>query len=97
MERITATYFIETPSSPKKAAEVLAGEQSSGTFVAVPGETAELKERFAARVESVELINTVNQPSIPSAKNIAEMYHQAIVAGKFIRVATVHRFEINGH
>jgi ribulose-bisphosphate carboxylase large chain len=79
MERITATYFVETPSSPEKAAEVLAGEQSSGTFVAVPGETAELKERFAARVESVELINTVNQPSIPSDKNIAGTYHQAIV------------------
>ena len=51
MERITATYFIETPNKPEKAAEVLAGEQSSGTFVAVPGETAELKERFAAKVE----------------------------------------------
>ena len=50
MERITGTYLIETPLSPAKAADVLAGEQSSGTFVAVPGETAELKERFAARV-----------------------------------------------
>ena len=79
MERITATYFIETPSSPDKAAEVLAGEQSSGTFVAVPGETAELKERFAARVESVELVNTVTQPSVPSDKNIAGTYYQAIV------------------
>jgi ribulose-bisphosphate carboxylase large chain len=42
MERITGTYFIETPLSLAKAVEVLAGEQSSGTFVAVPGETAEL-------------------------------------------------------
>jgi ribulose-bisphosphate carboxylase large chain len=32
----------------KKAAASLAGEQSSGTFVEVPGETAELKQRFAA-------------------------------------------------
>lgn len=79
MERITATYFIETPGSLHKAAEVLAGEQSSGTFVAVPGETAELKERFAARVESVEEIGTVNQPSIPSEKNNSAQYHQAIV------------------
>ena len=79
MERITATYFIETPLSPEKAAEVLAGEQSSGTFVAVPGETAELKERFAARVESVEELQTVNQPSIPSEKNTAAQYDQAIV------------------
>jgi ribulose-bisphosphate carboxylase large chain len=79
MERITATYFIETPLSPEKAAEVLAGEQSSGTFVAVPGETAELKERFAARVESVEELQTINQPSIPSEKNTAAQYDQAIV------------------
>ena len=79
MERIIATYFIETPSKPEKAAEVLAGEQSSGTFVAVPGETAELKERFAARVESVEVVNTVNQPSIPSDKSTATEYHQCIV------------------
>ena len=79
MERITGTYFIETPSAPQKAAEILAGEQSSGTFVAVPGETAELKERFAARVESVEQLRTVNQPSIPSEKNTSAQYHQAIV------------------
>ena len=79
MERITATYFIETPSAPEKAAEVLAGEQSSGTFVAVPGETAELKERFAARVESVQQTNTVQQPSIPSNKALSGTYHQAIV------------------
>jgi ribulose-bisphosphate carboxylase large chain len=79
MDRITATYFIETPLSPAKAAEVLAGEQSSGTFVAVPGETAELKERFAARVELVEELQTVNQPSIPSEKNTAAQYHRAIV------------------
>lgn len=79
MERITATYFIETPLSPTKAAEILAGEQSSGTFVAVPGETAELKQRFAARVESVEESGALNQPSIPSDKNASAKYHQAIV------------------
>jgi ribulose-bisphosphate carboxylase large chain len=49
MERITATYCIETPYAPEKAAAVLAGEQSSGTFVTVPGETEELKQRFAAK------------------------------------------------
>jgi ribulose-bisphosphate carboxylase large chain len=79
MERITATYFIETALPPNKAAEVLAGEQSSGTFVEVPGETAELKERFAARVESVEELKTVNQPSIPGEKSRSGQYHQAVV------------------
>jgi ribulose-bisphosphate carboxylase large chain len=78
-EAITATYYIETPYAPEKAAAVLAGEQSSGTFVAVPGETEELKQRFAARVESVELLETVNQPAIPGADSKEGKYHRAIV------------------
>jgi ribulose-bisphosphate carboxylase large chain len=79
MERIIATYYIETPYEPAKAAAVLAGEQSSGTFVAVPGETEELKQRFAARVESVELLETVTQPAIPGAVSKEGVYHRAIV------------------
>ncbi len=79
MERITATYYIETPFAPGKAAQVLAGEQSSGTFVAVPGETAELKERFAARVESVKMLETVTEPAIPGATSKEGKYHRAIV------------------
>ena len=79
MERITATYFIETPVNPHEAAAVLAGEQSSGTFVAVPGETAELKERFAARVESIEVLNTVSSPSIPGDQTVSGTYTQSIV------------------
>jgi ribulose-bisphosphate carboxylase large chain len=79
MERITATYFIETPYAPEKAAAVLAGEQSSGTFVAVPGETEELKQRFAARVESVEVLETVHEPAIPGATSRDGKYHRAKV------------------
>ncbi len=65
MERIYATYYIETPVPVEKAAAVLAGEQSSGTFVSVPGETDELKERFAAKVERIEILDTVDEPAIP--------------------------------
>ena len=79
MERITATYFIETPIDIEVAANVLAGEQSSGTFVSVPGETVELKERFAARVESVKFLATVDAPAIPGAVSSVSKYHQAIV------------------
>lgn len=79
MERIIATYFIETPYSPAQAAEVLAGEQSSGTFVAVPGETEELKQRFAAKVESIEELETVNEPAMPGAPSKDGKYHRAIV------------------
>jgi ribulose-bisphosphate carboxylase large chain len=79
MERINATYYIETPYAPEKAAAVLAGEQSSGTFVAVPGETEQLKQRFAARVESIELLETVSEPAIPGAVSKEGKYHRAMV------------------
>lgn len=79
MERITATYFIETPYAPEKAAAVLAGEQSSGTFVAVPGETEALKQRFAARVENVEVLETVSEPAIPGAVSSTGKYNRAMV------------------
>lgn len=79
MERITATYYIETPYDPEKAAAVLAGEQSSGTFVAVPGETEELKQRFAARVESVEVLETVNEPALSGVIGKEGKYHRALI------------------
>lgn len=77
MERITARYYIETPLAVEKAAQVLAGEQSSGTFVAVPGETEELKQRFAARVESIELLDSVKEPAIPGVTVKDGLYHRA--------------------
>lgn len=77
MERITAKYYIETPYALEKAAQVLAGEQSSGTFVAVPGETEELKQRFAARVEKITPLETVKQPAIPGATSKDGLYHRA--------------------
>ncbi len=65
--RIEADYLIETPIEPAKAAEAMAGEQSSGTFVSIPGETEELKARSAAQVERLEVIGTVPGPSLPGA------------------------------
>jgi len=66
-ERIEADYWLETPGDPRRTAEVMAGEQSSGTFVAVPGETPELTERAAARVERIDLLDRSDAPSLPSA------------------------------
>lgn len=71
MERLTAHYLIETALPVEKAAAVLAGEQSSGTFVAVPGETEELKQRFAARVEKITGLESVAAPSIPTGRKAA--------------------------
>jgi ribulose-bisphosphate carboxylase large chain len=67
-DRVLATYLIETPHPLEHAAAVIAGEQSSGTFVSVPGETSELKERFAARVLKIEPLETVDAPSLPGSK-----------------------------
>jgi ribulose-bisphosphate carboxylase large chain len=79
MERITATYLIETPYEVEKAAEVLSGEQSSGTFVAVPGETNELKTRFAARVENIEILEEVSKPALPGENIGNKTYKRAKV------------------
>ena len=79
MERVFATYHIETPLAVEKAAAVLAGEQSSGTFVAVPGETAELKERFAARVEKITPLATVTEPSLPGGRGKSPFQRAVIV------------------
>ena len=66
-QRITSEYLVETPIDLTDAVASMAGEQSTGTFTRVPGETDELRERFAARVESVELIEKRKQPSLPGA------------------------------
>ncbi len=66
-ERFSADYWIETALEPARTAEMMAGEQSSGTFVAVPGETPELKARFAARVESLEIVGEAAVPSLPGS------------------------------
>jgi ribulose-bisphosphate carboxylase large chain len=67
-DRLLATYLVETPHSLEHAATVIAGEQSSGTFVAVPGETVELKERFGARVERITSLETSDSPALPGSK-----------------------------
>ena len=67
-ERIEADYLLETALEVAQAANVLAGEQSSGTFMPVPGETAELKARAGARVEAISQLGTADAPSLPGAK-----------------------------
>ena len=79
MERIFATYLIETPLAVEQAAATLAGEQSSGTFVAVPGETAELKQRFAARVEKITPLEVVSTPSLPGGRHASGFQRAEIV------------------
>ncbi len=68
LERISVTYQLDTAAEAGRAAEVIAGEQSSGTFVAIPGETAELKARNAARVEQLELVGESPDPALPGSR-----------------------------
>ena len=63
-ERIHATYWLETGDDPRRAAEVIAGEQSSGTFVALAAETPELKARSGARVERLDVLGQTRTPSL---------------------------------
>ena len=55
---INATYELETAIAPERAADIIAGEQSSGTFVAIPGEDEALKARAAATWQ----ITPMNEP-----------------------------------
>ena len=64
-ECIHATYWLETSDDPRRAAEAIAGEQSSGNFVALPNETPALKARSGARVERLDVIGQAGQPSLP--------------------------------
>jgi len=65
--RVKATYWIETAYPLEDAAASMAGEQSTGTFVRVPGETDALREAHAARVEEVVELGEVERPSLPGA------------------------------
>ena len=58
-----ATYLIETPLEPTKVAEIMAGEQSCGTFTRVEGETDALRLRARATVKSIEELASVTAPS----------------------------------
>ncbi len=62
---IVLTYRIETPDSPEALAAKIASDQSTGTFVALPGETPELKARVAARVLAVRPLEPTKTPALP--------------------------------
>jgi ribulose 1,5-bisphosphate carboxylase large subunit-like protein len=53
-KHIIATYYLDTDLDLMKAAEALAGEQSTGTWIRVGFETDEIIERFSAKVLKAE-------------------------------------------
>lgn len=80
---IVTRYLIETPLDPGSVATMMAGEQSAGTFVRVPGETNELRERHSGKVKSVRVVAEKQQPSLASAyldrKGVSGPWRQAEV------------------
>lgn len=65
MERLYARYEIESPVALERAAAVIAGEQSSGTFMRLPGETDALRARSGAVVEAVVARSVSDRPALP--------------------------------
>lgn len=66
-QQVIAEYVIETSLPLPQAAEVLAGEQSTGTFVRVERESDDVRARFAAQVESLEEVPLTAASPLPGA------------------------------
>ena len=64
-KHVIAVYQIETSLDLQQAAEILAGEQSTGTFVKVARESSDLRERFAAQIDAVEEIPLTGDSPLP--------------------------------
>lgn len=83
----TADYLIETPLPLAKVAEIMAGEQSSGTFIRVEGETDDLRARARAEVIGIEDLGEVEFATLPSAwlnrRGITARPHRATVKIRF--------------
>ena len=76
---IRLTYRIETPGPIEAMAAKIASDQSTGTFVALPGETEELKARVAARVGDIRPLPATDQPSFPDEGGNATRFNRADV------------------
>ncbi|KQV34510.1 3-oxo-isoapionate-4-phosphate decarboxylase OiaX [Rhizobium sp. Root1204] len=76
---IVVTYRIETPGSVEAMADKIASDQSTGTFVPVPGETPELKARVAARVLAIRPLDDAATVSWPEAEASHGPIHRADV------------------
>lgn len=65
--RFRARYRLETAFPVEDTAAVMAGEQSTGTFVKLAGEADRLVQRQAAHVEDVTLLDEATTPALPGA------------------------------
>lgn len=80
---VIATYIIETSLPLEHAAEVLAGEQSTGTFVRVERESDEVRARFAAQVESLTEIPLTGASPLPGSVGDPALRRRAVLRLRF--------------
>lgn len=83
---VKCVYYIEATTSAEAAAEELVGEQTSGTFIKVPGENNEIAERYGGRVLEIEPAGQV-RPALDSRFNTgtadAALIHVAYPTANF--------------
>jgi ribulose-bisphosphate carboxylase large chain len=80
---VVATYVIETSLPLQQAAETLAGEQSTGTFVRVARESDEVRARFAAQVESLQEIALTGDSALPGTVGDPAIRRRAVLRLRF--------------
>jgi len=77
---IFATYYLETPLDSHQAAEVLASEQSTGTWMRVEYETEERREKYGAKVVGVHpLPHDPGQCHLPTKVPLSGKVNAAVV------------------
>lgn len=77
---IRVTYLIETAGSAEAMAAKIAADQSTGTFTELPGETAAVKARCAARVAAVRALEPTMVPGWPQPGDaVGQTYNRAEV------------------
>ncbi|WP_305684420.1 RuBisCO large subunit C-terminal-like domain-containing protein [Microbacterium sp.] len=80
---VVATYIIETSLPLRQAAEVLAGEQSTGTFVRVERESDDVRRQFAAQVESLEEVPLTGSSPLPGTVGDPAARRRAVLRLRF--------------
>lgn len=78
-DTIRLTYRVETPDDVEAMARKIASDQSTGTFVPLPGETPELKARVAATVADIRMLPPAEAPGFPQDRVANAIYSRADV------------------
>ncbi len=82
-EYVIATYVFETSLPLGSAAEILAGEQSTGTFVRVARESDDLRARFAAQIESLDELPLTGSSALPGTVGDPAQRRRALLRLRF--------------